>query len=108
MNAFQAWLNTAIAAVTPIVILWKLAQSQVEAMRAAASAEAAALAAATHAEAAVVAVAGMSSDIREIATNTNSIVAAALAAKDESAKAQVSEATAAGIATGIAQGKENT
>jgi hypothetical protein len=77
MNTLQSWLNTIFAAVGPIIILWKLGQGQLEAMRAAARAEAAATAAAmnarqavVHASEAVDVVTAMAADIKEVVSNT--------------------------------------
>lgn len=61
-----------------------------------------------HARATSAAVAVIAHDMKALEENTNSKMDKLLAAKDETARAQVGEATAVGIATGVAQERDRT
>ncbi len=73
MSVFQSWLNTALAAIGPSVLLWQLFRVEKRVTITAKGAEDAATLAADHAAAATEVVAGMASNIKELAVNTNSI-----------------------------------
>ena len=73
MSNFHEWLNTIIAATGPAVLLWQLARVRRQAVDAAKGAEDAAHLAAGHAAAATQVVAGMASDVKVLAVNTNGL-----------------------------------
>ena len=83
MSPLQAWINTVLAAVGPVVILLQLFRSAAAALRAANRAEEAALLAASHAEDASKVAATLAVDMKELAVNTNSIKDALVATTGE-------------------------
>lgn len=101
MSSFQSWLNTIIAAVGPIVLLWKLYSVERSAVASAKGAEDAATLAAGHASATTQVVAGMAADVKELAVNTNGLQEAIVQASREAGHAE-------GRAEAIAEAKENT
>jgi len=80
MNSFQAWLNTALAAFGPAIILWQLARTRIDAIHAASKAEDAAKEAATHAVRATEALGVMGDNVLKIELATNSMKDALIAA----------------------------
>lgn len=80
MSAFQAWLNTAIAAFGPVLIIWQLGRQTVAARMSARSAESAAVVAATHAKEATLAIEQVIENVAKIEVATNSMKDALVAA----------------------------
>lgn len=101
MSSFQAWLNTFLAGIGPVVLLWKLYSVEKSATTAAKGAEDAATLAAGHAAAATEVVAGMAADMKELAVNTNSIQEALNKVNREAGHAE-------GKAEAIAEAKEKS
>jgi hypothetical protein len=87
MSSFQSWLNTFLAAIGPVVLLWKLYSVEKSATG--------------HAAATTEVVAGMAADMKELAVNTNSIQEALNKVNREAGHAE-------GKAEAIAEAKEKS